>query len=510
MNSWAVWFMWILAALAGGGGVSGGVGAQATTPAVGSVGGAPVTDTVGLRRDPSQEGGGLAISLRRACELALAHPALRAARESVVQADLVDDRILTAWLPKLTATGTFTHFDQEISMMFPDFGTMEMQRLVLPEELRQIFMPDSDTGELLVPDFSSMESREVVIQKQNSFGAVVQLQAPIVIPALIPELRNAGRLQEMARLKLRRDELSFLLSPVSMAYLGAIAARSSLEVARRNLEIMQEHHRATVKRFEVGQATRLTVLQAAMAEANAKQRLHKAETAWHTSERNLEILLQVDGPLVLQPPDIEPAEAIERLDESALLEHALTRREDYAAVLVMVEVARRNVDKLWWRFLPSLVAQGMYRASDSENFAGDKSSWQIGLALSLPIFDGGSRFVERQEALSKLREAEQQARALRQSIAGQISEGLRSLAEAEANLRSMEHALELAREGAAAAKATFEAGMATNLDVIDANQKLFEAEQGMVAARVALDMARLRLEHAAGEFRPVELPGGAR
>ena len=57
--------------------------------------------------------------------------------------------------------------------------------------------------------------------------------------------------------------------------------------------------------------------------------------------------------------------------------------------------------------------------------------------------------------------------------------------------------------GVTAAKASFEVGMATNLDMLDANQKLFEVEMGLVLMQIQLDLARLQLAHAIGLFDPL-------
>ncbi len=424
---------------------------------------------------------GRPLSLEEAYRMGRSHPALKAAREQVTQADLLDDRVLTFWKPRLSATGTYTHYNSEIRMAFPDFSTLQLD-FTNPE------MP------------FQMETRDIVLQKQDSFGGIVQLQAPIFVGPLLVELDNARQARRLGELQVARQERTFLLTPVAATYYGAVAAAETLQVARRTLATNWRHLDANRRMFDVGQGNRLSVLQAAMAVIDASQKLRRAETAWRSAQRNLELLLQTTGPLRLSHP---PAPAVPPGDEAALLRRAEAVRPDLAATALAVEMAERSLDKFWWQFAPTLAANGMYRLSDSENFAGEKGSWQVGLALNLPLYDGGTRYVERAEASSKLRQAVEQREALRQQVAAELSEKLKAIEEHEANLLTTRHAVALAREGVAAAEASFAVGMATNLEVLDANTRLFEAEQGLVTLQILLDLARLQLAHAVGDFDPL-------
>lgn len=448
---------------------------------------------------PRATGVGRVIVLDEAYRLASQHPALKAAEEGVAQAELLHDRLMTFWKPQISAVGTYTHFDNEITMGFPDFGSMNM--VMIPEEVLRAFNPEYEGGPVGLPDFSSMKSSEIVLQKQDSFAGILQFQWPLFSAPLIKELGTAEQVEEMTRLQVLHQRRSFLMAPVALTYYSALAARDSLDVSRRRLETVMTHFEATQRLFEVGQGTRLTVLQAALSAVDASQKVRQADTALGTALRTLELLLGVQGPIELERPAAPP---LPMGGEQDLLRLAMQRRQDVRAADVAVQVAERNRDKFWTQFVPSLAATGHWRVSDSENFAGDKASWQVGLALNVPLYDGGARYVERNEALSKLRQAEEQRTALHQQIAAELSEKLRALREAEAGLVTTQQALELAREGAAAAQASFQVGMVSNLDVLDANQQLYEAEQGLVGIKIMLAVARLQLAHVVGAFTPME------
>ena len=57
----------------------------------------------------------------------------------------------------------------------------------------------------------------------------------------------------------------------------------------------------------------------------------------------------------------------------------------------------------------------------------------------------------------------------------------------------------LADDAAASAKRSFDAGVASSLDVLDANDRLYQADVGLADARARLGMARVALARPAGE-----------
>lgn len=429
---------------------------------------------------PSTGGPPRPLTLEEAFVLGSRHPSLKAARENIELADLGDNRVLTFWQPQVNATGTYTRYDSEIVFGMPDFTRLQPN----PEGPLPFTVP----------------VRNVAIQQANSFAGVISAQIPLFVGPLLPQLASAKDMQQIARMQYSYQERSFLLTPVAMTYYGAVAAGEAVEVARRTVEVNRHHYQATSRMFEVGQATRLAVLQAEIAVVQAEQNLRRAETGWMAALRNLEILLNVQGPLQLQHPVLPP---LPLASETELLARALEQRTDYQAAQMLITVAERGRATADWGWAPTLSANGLYRISNSENFAGDKDTWQLGLALNLPLWDGGTRIVARQEANVKIRQAFEQRDAVKSAIASEINAQLKAVQEAEADLVTMRHTVALAREGVAAAQASYEVGMATNLEVLDANQKMFEAEIGLIQTQIKLDLARLQLANTIGTFRPL-------
>jgi outer membrane protein TolC len=67
-------------------------------------------------------------------------------------------------------------------------------------------------------------------------------------------------------------------------------------------------------------------------------------------------------------------------------------------------------------------------------------------------------------------------------------------------MRLADRQKELASEAAASARRSFEAGVASSLDVLDANDRLYVADVAVADARARLGVAEVALSRAAGLF----------
>ena len=92
------------------------------------------------------------------------------------------------------------------------------------------------------------------------------------------------------------------------------------------------------------------------------------------------------------------------------------------------------------------------------------------------------------------------------SIRSEIHQLWLKMEMAEANLNKANRAVEIAKEQAALAKAAFEAGASTNLEVVDANSMQFAAEIAAASEELNLTLTVLRLQKAT---RMYDMAGGA-
>ncbi len=280
-----------------------------------------------------------------------------------------------------------------------------------------------------------------------------------------------------------------LASAVAGAYFAAIETQLQIGVNERTVAALAEIDRIVRVRYREGYASAQDTATAASDLATARDSLENARGAARIASRGLEVLLGrypadeieagVELPVTPPPP---PAGV-----PSSLLE----RRPDIIAAERRVAGAFANLNQAKAARLPVITLSGNLggASSDLSNILnGPNLIWSIVGSVLQPIFDGGLRGAQVEQA-----DAEKRA-----AIATYASAALGALNEAETNL---DQALVLQRRqdalsDAASASATayrlaqlqYKEGETDLIDVLNIQQRLFNAERSLVTIR------RVRIE----------------
>src|SRR2546421_7769836 len=126
------------------------------------------------------------------------------------------------------------------------------------------------------------------------------------------------------------------------------------------------------------------------------------------------------------------------------------------------------------------------------------STRDLTLQVSVPILDGFRREARLAEQNAVVRESQVRERDLRQQIAADVDGALLDLHSAQAQQVVAAERLRLAGQGAARSRGRFKAGVAGNIEVIDAQSNLIRARDTDIDARFAAASARVALARAGG------------
>ncbi len=401
------------------------------------------------------------LSLDQAYRLAVRNnPNFAVLRERVVQAEAARYRAWSAIKPTANLQTTYTHYDREIAF---------------------------DVG-----------PASVVIQPQNQFGLVVAGALPLFRGPAYPRIGAARNAVEAARLREIRTRQDFLLR-VAQAYYLVVTRKDAVKALETKLSVDRKHLAAAKARFEVGQSPRTEVLRADLVATQDEQNLLAQRNGVQAARRALAILIGAPG-----APDVErPAEPPSPAGSGdAMLATAHDQRADLKAADLALVIAQQTRKAVWWSFLPLLDLNFVYRDTrPSSEF--NPAAWNLVATLSFPIYDGGQRYADLRETRSRIAEAAAQKQALELDIETEIVRLRADLASATAGVVSARKALSLAKTTAEDMEASFQVGASTQLDVLDATQRLLDAELGLSSALFNRDLARLALAHAQGRFDPL-------
>ena len=274
------------------------------------------------------------------------------------------------------------------------------------------------------------------------------------------------------------------LRDVSAAFYDVLLSKEVLAIARQNLEQKERHSQEAQKRFALGTATDYDVLAARVAVENARPEVIRADNAVRLARLRLAFLLAETRETVDAAGDLAATPRTPP-DYGQALSAALRFRPDLRSLEQTKEIYGELVKIARAGDKPRLDFKAAY--GSRKYLVGDLDShgktWNAGVFLSFPFFDGMRTRGRILQARSDLTTADIELQKARDQAALQVRGALDQLDEAAEVVKAIEGTVAQAERLLSMAEKGFEYGVKTKLDVDD-------AELGLVQARGSLALAR--------------------
>lgn len=356
---------------------------------------------------------------------------------------------------------------------------------------RTAFLPRIDINGSWRNDFES-DSTDRTLQT----GAL--LTQPIFDARVFP-LYRAARFERDAtrfgaadtRRILAFDSAATFITTLSLDQVR-LAAENRRAFAQTNLDDVRA-------RFEAGLVSSNDVTRAELELAVAVRGVAQATGDLQASVIDLATLLKVDGEIALVTPValLEAAQTPQTMTSPQIVQ-AQQRRPDLAAFAATVEARRAFAQEPNARFLPSVLFNAQTRNVNDGPLTARTNDGFFGFSFAWPVFDAGLRRADRLEREAVLRGAELQLQLERRDVEREMRSTAVQLATEQAALREAAAALRAARRNAEETNALYREGLASALELADANRQLFESEVAEVTARFRMAIAYLALREAEG------------
>lgn len=331
-----------------------------------------------------------------------------------------------------------------------------------------------------------------------------------------------------------RATVTQTVANVRNAYWDLVFARSSVDVARRALDLAERLVADNQARVEVGTLAPLDIVQAQAEAATRRQTLAAAEATASTAELTLKRFLVsgTEDPLWRQelvPVDVPSLEAPPTDVESAI-RRAIADRTDIATSRKNLESNEVNMSFFKNQSRPGLDLTASYGAQglggtqfirqgsglgstiigtvpggypDALDLLFNRAypTWNVALTFSYPLF-GNQAEAQYARARVQRQQAQTRLRALEVSIAAEVANAAFTV---QANLRRVESARaarELAQKRLEAEQSRFEVGLTTNYFVVQAQRDMRDAENTELRALADYRKSLVNFE------RAQQAPGG--
>ncbi|MEM9004342.1 MAG: TolC family protein [Cyanobacteria bacterium P01_F01_bin.86] len=370
-------------------------------------------------------------------------------------------------------------------------GTLQAQNTT---EQRSILSVDADgDGELDVGDQESLISFE-------ELGAAFTGQIQVNYDLYTSGQRAASI--RAAEEQVRFDELDVELIQEDLRletatnYYNLQIAIESIRINEAFLEEAERNLRDTILREDVGVGTRFDVLRAEVQAADARQDLVNAQRDRQVSERALASQLNLPPSLTIDTVPVEVAG-----DWPLSLEESIVLAFQNRAELEQQLVLRDLNDQLRRAELALLGPQvdlfATYTTTEVlTDDSGFEDSYQIGAQVSWNIFEGGAARARARQRELDIEIAERSFEDARNVIRLSVEDAYFNLQSNLTNIDTARLSVEQASEALDLANLRFDAGVGTQLEILDAQSDLTDAEVNLVQAIVGYNQSLADIERA--------------
>lgn len=320
---------------------------------------------------------------------------------------------------------------------------------------------------------------------------------PVFDARIFPLYRQARFARDAARFN-ATDARRLLGFDAAATFLATLSFEQVLLAAENRRTFAQTNLDDVRARFEAGLVSSNDVTRAELELATAVRGVAQAAGDVQASRIDLETLLKTEvGPLAPPVSLLEAAAAPPAATETQIAA-AQARRPDIAATRAEVEALRAFAQEPNARFFPSVLFTAQTRNINDGPLTSRTNDGFFGFSFSWPVFDAGVRRADRLEREALVRGAELQLELDQRNIERELRSAGVQLTTEQAALREAVAALRAARKNAEETNALYREGLASALELADANRQLFEAEVAEVTARFRMAVAYLSWREASG------------
>ncbi len=335
----------------------------------------------------------------------------------------------------------------------------------------------------------------------NRFDAALRASFSLVDPALIAAYQAASKGVELSR-----EQYDSLVQEVfeisAQVYLAHQRNIKRFEVIEANIDRAEVLLDLARNQLEAGVATEIDVTRARVTLATERQARLQQETVVYQSELSLKRLLDIDLDRAITIRDFVAHREADSEQPQVREAEVLGDRADYRVLERRLEQNKLEQRAASWERFPTLSVFGDYGVAAERAFDGDEQEvWSAGVALRMPIFEGYRIRSNRMLANSRRRATEIELRDLRQEISSELLLAWRDLRSRLAQIEVAEENLELAEEEFRLARTRFEQGVADNREVVDAQNRVSQADDNLVEAYFQYNLTRLEYARVRGDVR---------
>ena len=340
-----------------------------------------------------------------------------------------------------------------------------------------------------------------------SSGLGVTVNQMIFDGSFFVGLRAAKTLLELTNKDLKKAEID-VAENVKKAYFGVLVNQQRIRLAGANLSRIDTLLKETTALNEAGFVEKIDVSRVQVQRNNTCTQIQRGQAALDISKQIFK--LQMGIPVEYE---VELSESLQELTTKEELLQLVgvegADRIEIDQVASQITLVGLDLKNNLSQYMPKINFVGNMRRSGAGNELDrvfNKSNWfgssLVGVSMSVPIFDGFSKAARIQKNRVQLTQLENQRSFLKESYKSELYAAKANLRNDLNILEVQEANLQLATEVYQIARIKYKEGIGSNLEVVNADAALIEAEINYLGALYDGLISKINLEKALGVLQP--------
>jgi outer membrane protein TolC len=328
------------------------------------------------------------------------------------------------------------------------------------------------------------------------FDARASVSVTVLNLSALEGERSAARTLASAGFSYQQARDTVVLA-VGNAYLVAVASKAQARAAAAELRTAQALYQLAVDRERAGLSPEIDTLRALVELKTRQENLLAAENSHATDKLTLARAAGLPTGQAFALTSRFPYQPLRGQTLAGALANAYRHRGDYQAAAAALAAAAAQQRAAKAERLPSLTLNANWGEMGTDA-ADTHQTYAVAGTVRIPVFQGGRVRGDILAADARLRQAQDQLANLKGQIDYDVRTALLNLNTEASQVGVAQAGTTLAAQTLAQARDRFAAGVADNIEVVQAQQALAQAEDTYIASLYGYNLSKLALARAMG------------
>lgn len=334
----------------------------------------------------------------------------------------------------------------------------------------------------------------------NAFSNGISVNIPLYTGGLVEGKIDVAKLGKTnAQEEILRVEQATKYSAIQ-GYYALLAYQELQGVYHEAVDNLQGHLDNVQAQYNVGTKAKVDVLSSDVSLANAKTTAITADNNVAVAESNLNNILGLPLETKLNLADHQLPFDTYNISLQEATDYAMKYRPEVLQAAIAVQEAERNIDIADAGNKPTVAITGGNDWADN-TFPGidaNKRSWKVAAGVTYNFYDGGATKAKVNQAKQDLLVARETEQKTREAVQLEVKQAYLNIRSAAQKVEETQTVVDQARENYRIQNIRYQAGVGINLDVLDAQLSLNEAQVNHIQALYDYNVGIAKLEQVMG------------